>query len=289
MSTDTASRSTRSAQTTVEIASSPDAVWRALTDPTELVRWFALSASVEPRTGGTMTWRWEDMYVWPSRIEIWEPLRHLRLAYVQESPTAARLPAPEVKSGYELVVDFQLEAAGDGTVLRLVHSGFGRDSSWDDEYDGVRRGWIVELASLKHYLERHLGAKRKVLWVFVRTSLTAANAWARLVGGPADTDHLVCDSAAGMTVQASPATATPVVVIRSDPAGDIVARVPSWNDALLRVSLDPAPGGRIAGVFISLYGDASASESAPPTRDDLVAVMRRAFYDEDGEIVVMES
>ena len=289
MSADTMRVSTRSTQATLEIAAQPDVVWRALTDPTEIVRWFSLTAEVEDHPGGTITWRWEDMYVWPNRIEIWEPLRHLRLAYVQESATAPRLPATEVRSGHELVVDFHLESVGGGTMLRLVHSGFGRDASWDNEFDGVRRGWIVELASLKHYVERHLGEKRRVLWVFVRTSLTAANAWARLVGGPEDRTHLVCDTSWGMTVQTRTHAETPVTVVRKDNAGDIVARVPSWNDALLRVSLDPVPGGMIAGVFVSLYGDAVTFVSAPPTRDQLVDVMRRAFPAESGEIVVMES
>lgn len=292
MTIDTMTEATRSAQTTVELAASPETVWRALTDPTEIVRWFALSAQVEARRGGTVTWRWQDRYVWPSRIEIWEPLRHLRLAYVQESATEPKAPRPvppASTSGYELVIDFQLESVGGATVLRLVHSGFGRDSSWDDEYEGVRRGWIVELASLKHYVERHLGEPRKVLWLFVRTGLTAANAWARLVGGPADTTHLVRDSGAGMTVQAGAEAEADVVVVRRDPGGDLVARVPSWNDGLLRVSFDPAPGGTIAGVFISLYGAEAPFASAPPERDHLLDIMRRAFPEHSSECVVMES
>ena len=292
MSTDTMPEVARSTQTTVEIAAAPETVWRALTDPTELVRWFALSAEVEPRSGGTVIWRWQDMYVWPSRIEIWEPLRQLRLAYVQASAADPKLPGQSdaaAKSGYELVMDFRLEPVGGATVLRLVHSGFGRDSSWDDEYDGVRRGWIVELASLKHYLERHLGEQRSALWVFARTGLTAASAWARLVGGPDDTTHFVRASGADMTMRARAEVETPVVVMRRDPGGDIVACVPSWNDALLRISFDPARGGVTAGVFVSLYGAPSAFDSAPPTRDDLVEVMRRAFPEEAEEIVVMES
>jgi uncharacterized protein YndB with AHSA1/START domain len=292
MSTDTMPRSARSTQTAVEIAAPPETVWRALTDPTEIVRWFALSAEVEPRIGGTVTWRWQDTYVWPSRIEIWEPARHLRLAYMQLTAADAKSPRPaaaEVKSAYELVMDFQLEAVGGATALRLVHSGFGRDSSWDDEYDGVRRGWIVELASLKHYVERHLGEKRRVLWVFVRTGLTAANAWARLVGGPGDTTHFVRDSAAGTTVHPRAQLETPVVVIRDDPGADIVACVPSWNDSLLRVSLYRTQGRTTADVFISLYGAPSAFGTAPPTRDDLVDIMRRAFPEQSSELVVMGS
>ena len=90
-----------------------------------------------------------------------------------------------------------------------------------------------------------------------------------------------------MSVHAG-AAATPVVLVRKDPMGDIVARVPSWNDALLRLSLDPAQGGVTASVFISLYGDDSAFAAAP-TQAALVEVVRRAFPEQSSELVVLES
>ena len=85
--------------------------------------------------------------VWDSQIEVWEPGRHLRTTYP--------LPGAEGRGeAIELAVDYYLEARGGGTYLRLVHSGFGPQSEWDEEYDGVRRGWQYELRSLRHYLER---------------------------------------------------------------------------------------------------------------------------------------
>jgi uncharacterized protein YndB with AHSA1/START domain len=41
----------RTIEMSLEIAASPEAVWRALTDAKELARWFPLNADIEPRVG----------------------------------------------------------------------------------------------------------------------------------------------------------------------------------------------------------------------------------------------
>ncbi len=63
----------------------------------------------------------------------------------------------------QIAVDYHLEAAGGQTVLRLVHTGFSTDASWDKQYDGTVRGWAFELRGLEHYLERHRYTKREVV------------------------------------------------------------------------------------------------------------------------------
>jgi hypothetical protein len=39
------------------------------------------------------------------------------------------------------------------TRLRLVHSGFGPGSAWDDEFEGSKTGWAEFLKKLKEILE----------------------------------------------------------------------------------------------------------------------------------------
>ncbi|MCI0691253.1 hypothetical protein L0337_04510 [candidate division KSB1 bacterium] len=66
--------------------------------------------------------------------------------------------------------------------MRLVHSGFGAEAKWDEEYDSVRRGWNVELGNLKYYLERHHGQDRTVAWAVVEIQESVETAWQKLMG-----------------------------------------------------------------------------------------------------------
>jgi hypothetical protein len=44
------------------------------------------------------------------------------------------------------------------------------------------------------------------------------------------------------------------VIVQREPPADLVARVPLWNEALLRIWLDPAGGGgAVVNVVLSTY------------------------------------
>jgi hypothetical protein len=76
-----------------------------------------------------------------------------------------------------------LAARDGGTLLRLVHSGFLTDESWDEEYESHGRGWSYELRSLKYYLETQLGRARSlVLERFPVEASDLASAWDATVG-----------------------------------------------------------------------------------------------------------
>jgi uncharacterized protein YndB with AHSA1/START domain len=163
---------TRTVETTIEIDAPQDAVWKALTDAKELVRWFPLEAEVEPRVGGRYWISWRNEWQGEHRIRVFEPESHLRTTW------AAAVQEGEGLT--ELAVDYHLEGRGGRTVLRLVHSGFGRDAAWDEEYDGVRLGWTFELRSLRHYLERHRGHDRRAIFVVgAKSGLPGAEVWVR--------------------------------------------------------------------------------------------------------------
>lgn len=166
-------KDTRTFETTLEIAAPVGAVWKALTDAKELVRWFPLEAEVEPRVDGRYWISWRNEWQGEHRIRIFEPERHLRTTWstgVKESPPT------------ELTVDYHLEGRGGRTVLRLVHSGFGRGAAWDEEFDGVSTGWTFELRSLRHYLERHPGRDRGAVFVVgPKSGLGGPQVWERVL------------------------------------------------------------------------------------------------------------
>ena len=135
-------------------------VWKALTDAVELSRWFPPSAEVEPGEGGNIHLSWAPWVETDNRIEIWDPPHHLRTGWHDSSGVVTLDQNPE--EAQQLAVDYFLESRQGKTVLRLVHSGFSMAAEWDEEYDGVRRGWTYELRSLRHYLQNHLGRNRRI-------------------------------------------------------------------------------------------------------------------------------
>jgi uncharacterized protein YndB with AHSA1/START domain len=174
----------RAFEMALDIAASPDDVWRALTDPKELVRWFPVEARVTPGPGGSMVWSWGESWDWESRIAAWEPGRLLRLVQEDARPYDAqgRPLEPGQAEPVRIAMEFTLETRQGKTRLRLVHSGFGRGAAWDDELEGITEGWQAELASLRHYLERHHGRDRVFELTSLSTSLSREEAWTRLIG-----------------------------------------------------------------------------------------------------------
>jgi uncharacterized protein YndB with AHSA1/START domain len=210
----------RDVERQLEIAVPTEAVWRALVDAEELVRWFPMEAKVAPGEGGSIVMRWAGEPALESRIEIWVPGHHLRTI--------------GLGGLNDLVTDIFLEGRGGATVLRLVTSGFGTAASWDEIVEGCRAGWDFELLGLKHYLEHHRGQDRQV----ARARAAIHNyeeAWSRLThsGEWFPHDLAVGDS---LTLRAGGVELSGVVRVW-EPSRQLVVQVKDWNDALLRVTL----------------------------------------------------
>ncbi|WP_316193037.1 SRPBCC domain-containing protein [Bradyrhizobium sp. SZCCHNRI1029] len=162
-----------------EIAAQGDEVWRALTDARELMRWFPLEAEVQPGAGGSMRLSWGDPVVAEWRITDWRP--GVRLEVSEMRPLGILLqPRDEVAPTRK--VEFELDALGGTTRLRLRHVGFGAGAGWDEVFHAVRRGWEFQLCSLRHYLDRHVGTDRMVARKRHSLALSAEQAWSRLIG-----------------------------------------------------------------------------------------------------------
>ncbi len=156
---------TRTIETSLEIAAPAPEVWRALTEADALTNWWPLEARVKPGAGGTMWMSWGKPYEFETKIEVWEPQRRLRAVY--EAPGAAPI-------GMEYI----LEGRAGATTLRLVHSGLSGDPSWDGMYDGTRRGWRACLGDLKRWLEGHREERRSIVLLRrVTPGRTRAETW----------------------------------------------------------------------------------------------------------------
>ncbi|HUE77821.1 MAG TPA: SRPBCC domain-containing protein [Longimicrobiales bacterium] len=227
---------TRSAEGTIEIGASPERVWRALTDPRELERWFPLEARVEPGPGGSVWLSWKNEFAGLSEIVAWRPPHVLAYAWgwSEDAP-------PQV-------TEYVLEGDGGSTLLRVVTSGFPADASWDDMVEGTRTGWSFELRSLKAYLERHDGESRHVAYVRRRVPLPSAEIGRRLFGDE------------GLAARHAPAGST--FDLDSPLQHACVMERPP--DGLFRLSNEPSYGeaARVVTVFASAWGPVAQEVAA---------------------------
>lgn len=225
----------------IELGVPADVVWRALTDAEELERWFPPDARVEPGEGGSIWMSWGQGIEGAARIQVWEPGARLRLVEKWGEGDAA----------VEFALDYFITALSGGrTMLRFVHSGFGSDAAWDDQYDGMEAGWTYFLRNLKHYLERHAGVPR-VLVSDRRPSFSPRDAAWRvvlaLVGGhaPSVDSPATVDLGSGL----QPGVVEVLVEGRA-----IAVRLPDLDDSLLFVEMESGSEKWHCGVWLSTYG-----------------------------------
>jgi uncharacterized protein YndB with AHSA1/START domain len=128
---------------TVQIAHSPEKVWAALTTAEGLSAWFGDEATIDLRPGGAARMRWnKEGFTAEMRVErVEEPVAFGFTWGIYG------LPADDPRRTY---VEFTLEAAGAGTRLTVVESGFAQlpEDAHRKAYDGNTEGWARELAEL---------------------------------------------------------------------------------------------------------------------------------------------
>jgi len=128
------------------IASTPEKVWRAITDPAFTAQYFAgLAIDVEPREGGAFYLRWPDGRVHMSgKVVAWDPpWRFTSTWTVQGMEGFDQLPPS--------LVTYEIEQSGGSVKLTMTES-----SGWnipDEIVAGGASGWPAILSSLKSVLE----------------------------------------------------------------------------------------------------------------------------------------
>jgi uncharacterized protein YndB with AHSA1/START domain len=135
----------------VDVLSGVQLVWTALVDPAILARWCSPKAQIRAQPGGVFRGSVDRMTELEAHIDVFEPARRLRLIYM---PT---LSLPSTDS--VIVDDFILEPDGDGTILRLLGSGYPATVEWDVPYMRLRTAWQQALARLKVLVEKQLDRK----------------------------------------------------------------------------------------------------------------------------------
>lgn len=143
---------------TTYIRTTPDALWRALTDPAFTSRYWGVELTSDWQVGSVVSWRFAGVTMAdeacvvvesdpPRRLSYrWHPITpEFGRAIEADDEQVARLAA-EPRS----TVTFEIEPAGEMVRLRVSHGGFAPGS---ELLSGISEGWPAILASLKTLLE----------------------------------------------------------------------------------------------------------------------------------------
>ncbi|WP_020392380.1 SRPBCC family protein [Kribbella catacumbae] len=133
----------------IRIDAAPEIVFDVVSRPEHIKMWWPDDASFEPVPGSVGEVVWGDRAaVEVIKVVDMDPPRKFTFRWVA--------PAGQVPdAGNSLLVTFELEPSGDGTILRLTESGF-REKGWEaavleDAFHDHERGWDLFLPRLQTY------------------------------------------------------------------------------------------------------------------------------------------
>ena len=168
-------KNTRDIQLSVELDASPEEVFRAVTEGTELAKWLCPEARTTAPEGGKKgsIWiSWGEGMSAEHEIEIFDPPKRIRHPSGKNGETKA-----------ELYADWSIEAREGGTTtLRLVHSGFSASADWDDDFEAHARGWRLMLQNLRQYFAHHRDEPAAHLPFMSKVDAPRGSLWQSLLG-----------------------------------------------------------------------------------------------------------
>jgi len=193
------------------IAAPVETVWAAMRDPEQLLNWFGWDAD---------TLKDEIQFIFFDHATADEANKVV--AFGEYEGSADRI---------------ELKAAPGSTILRVVRT-TAISGDWNAFYEDTWEGWTTFFQQLRHYLERHAGAKRRTL--FLSGKLQAPGAlpvealglellWSAAAGSKAAFELPVGERVAGTVWHHS--------------EHQVGMSVDGWGDGLMVITDQPAPNG----------------------------------------------
>jgi uncharacterized protein YndB with AHSA1/START domain len=137
---------------TLELPISREPVWKAITDPQHITKWFSDYAEVELKIGGKFNLTWDEHGKVCGFVETLEPMD--RFAFRWEAMGTRLENDHELNTSNSTLVTFTLEDYNGGIRLRVIETGFATlpveiRQAAHRENEG---GWTSELGELVEYL-----------------------------------------------------------------------------------------------------------------------------------------
>lgn len=135
----------------ITIARPVDKVFEAWVRPDLIEHWLARRARVEPAPGGAYELFWD-----PVNPAVNSTAGCRITHFVPNAELSFNWKGPEPYSlvmGDETKVFVRLKAHGAGTLIRFVHTGWGKGALWEEARRWQARAWKQAMENLKNYLE----------------------------------------------------------------------------------------------------------------------------------------
>ena len=159
----------RSVHVEVEVAGTPEEVWKAIATGPGISAWF-VPAKVEGRVGGAIALDFGGGMVSSAKITAWQPPHRL----VAEDETW-------LQGGPPVATEWSVEAKKGGTcIVRVVHSLFASTDDWDGQLESTESGWPGYFRVLRHYLAHHAGEAAASFVLMAPVADGADTTWDRL-------------------------------------------------------------------------------------------------------------
>ncbi len=137
---------TMKAERSIVIAADRERVWRAITTPEQISKWF----------DGTMEWQFKLAPGETITLSMDDFKGYARIVTVEPPERFAFTWTPEPSNPVESLVTFQLESIPEGTRVTASEAGFERlpDDLRQKRYDMNGMGWGIALKNLADYLQK---------------------------------------------------------------------------------------------------------------------------------------
>ena len=133
---------TRSHTAALETTSDKSEIWAAITEIEQLKHWLARDGSFSSHIGGSFELDLRDGYTFKGRIDVFVPLRRMRLVVV---PSRQEGPLPTGP----ITAEFVIREDDDQTHLTVTISGIPESEDWEEYYRLSVDRWQQALAELK--------------------------------------------------------------------------------------------------------------------------------------------
>lgn len=140
----------------IRIDAAPEVVFAVVSDPAHVRHWWPDEAEYEPVPGGAGQIVFtQDAERIPVALQVVDAVPNRLYSFRWTHPLGDE-PGPE----NSLLVTFELEAAGEGTLLRMTETGF-RERGWEaavleETYLDHATGWDYHLARIAPYVASYL-------------------------------------------------------------------------------------------------------------------------------------
>lgn len=226
----------------VALDASAEEVWQALTDSQGISSWFAPEVKANQGVGEGVTLSWGGDMAYTTKITGWD-----------KNSLVEWTDPPWEEGGLPSVVSFQIKAQGDKTVLKLVHSGFGADAQWDEQFEGMRSGWTYFLFNLQHYLRYHKGTARQIINERLPVAGLRSEVFGKLLKALDDAaDTVEIGQSLMLSGMDGEQWLAEVAVLVAGRA--LGLRVQDWNEGLLFIEIEPGQKDSSVGFWLSTYG-----------------------------------